>query len=194
MAGVGHGKLARVTGSWNGERMSRQTRRAVLGAIFVLIASSPGRAAPADLFDVINQRLSHMQAVAAWKVGNGRPVEDLEREHLVLEAARAQAIASGLSGDGVTVFFQAQIDAAKDIQNCWIDRWRQGTPRPEDMPDLVEEIRPALLKLGDEILKLMSGETVGASDRPGFDEALTVDCLSSASKQALFESLLAVRD
>jgi len=142
------------------------------------------------LFNAVNDRLSHMQAVAAWKADNDRPVEDLEREKVVMEAARRQAAEVGLPADSVTHFFQAQIDAAKDIQSCWIARWEEGAARPETVPDLVDEVRPALLRLGDSILQELARTSVAAGDRKAFDAALTVDCLSEQSRQALFDGLL----
>lgn len=174
--------------------MKRFLRHAVLTALVSLAASSGARAEPSALFDAINARLSYMQAVAAWKVDNDRPVEDLEREAVVLEAARDKAAELGLSGDNVGGFFQAQIDAAKDIQTCWIERWNAGAPRPDDVPDLIEEVRPALLKLGNEILGQMVVEKVGPADRHAFTAALTVDCLSAEAEHALFDGLLAVHD
>ena len=158
-----------------------------------LAAAGSGKASTENLFEAVNDRLSYMQAVAAWKVDNNSPVEDLEREKVVLEAARKQAAEVGLSADSVTLFFQAQIDAAKDIQSCWISRWDQGAARPDNVPDLVKEVRPALLKLGNDILQELAETPVGADDRSGFDAALTVDCLSQSSQDALFNGLMNIK-
>lgn len=170
--------------------------KAALFAAALLTASASiagsGHASTETLFSAINGRLSHMQAVAAWKMDNDRPVEDLEREKVVLEAARQQAAEVGLSADSVTLFFQAQIDAAKDIQSCWIARWEEGASRPETVPDLVNEVRPALLKLGESILQELATTPVAAGDRTAFEAALTVDCLSEQSRQALFDGLLGI--
>lgn len=173
--------------------MQKRIYTLALAALGLVAASVPGQAAPADLFGAINERLGYMQAVAAWKLDNQRPVEDLKREQVVLDAARGQAAEIGLSKDSVTGFFQAQIEAAKDIQTCWIGRWNDGAARPTDVPDLIEEVRPALLSLGKDILTLMAAETVTEEDRQAFSEAITVDCLPDDAREALFEGLLAVR-
>jgi len=173
--------------------MKNRILKSALAAVLLLAAPKGLQAAPSDLFDAIDKRLSYMQAVAAWKVDNNRPVEDLEREKVVLDAARAKAGEVGLAGDSVTGFFQAQIDAAKEIQTCWIGRWDEGAARPDTVPDLVDEVRPALLTLGNEILQLMATEKISADDRQAFTSALTVDCLSSQAKGALFDGLLTVQ-
>jgi chorismate mutase-like protein len=163
---------------------------ALLAAI--LVSAGSAGASTGTLFSAVNERLSFMQAVAAWKADNNRPVEDLEREKVVLEAARKQAAEIGLSADSVTLFFQAQIDAAKDIQFCWIARWKEGTARPDSVPDLVQDVRPALLKLGNDILQELATTSVAATDRAAFDVALTVDCLSESARKALFDGLLGI--
>lgn len=173
--------------------MKNRTLKSTLTALLLTAAPTGLHAEPSDLFDAIDKRLSYMQAVAAWKVDNNRPVEDLAREKVVLDAARTKAGEVGLSGDSVTGFFQAQIDAAKDIQTCWIGRWNDGADRPTDVPDLVEDVRPALLTLGNEILQLMATEKVSLEDQQAFTAALTVDCLSPEAKDALFDGLLEVQ-
>jgi len=173
----------------------RSTKAALVAAALLASSASAAdsvNASTETLFSAVNERLSHMQAVAAWKADNDRPVEDLERDKVVLEAARLQAAEVGLRAKNVTLFFQAQIDAAKDIQSCWIARWEEGAARPESVPDLVDEVRPALLTLGDSILRELAKTSVAADDRPDFDAALTVDCLSEQSRQALFDGLLGI--
>ncbi|GAB2183395.1 gamma subclass chorismate mutase AroQ [Roseibium sp. LAB1] len=165
-----------------------------LAASFLAATAVPGWAAPQELFSAINERLSFMKPVAAWKADNDKPVEDLPREKVVLDAARAKAVENGLSADNVTLFFQAQIDAAKDIQTCWIARWDSGEPRPQNVPDLIKDVRPELLRLGDDILTLLAKSPVEASDKQAFADAVTVECLSEGAKNALFEGLVDVHD
>ena len=61
------------------------------------------------LFSVIDERLAFMQDVAAWKWQNQRPIEDLARERVVLEAAVQQATDIGLDAAHVRAFFAAQL-------------------------------------------------------------------------------------
>jgi len=173
--------------------MKNRTLKTALTSLLLLAVPTSPHAEPSDLFEAIDKRLSYMRAVAAWKADNNRPVEDLEREKVVLDAARAKAGEVGLAGDSVTGFFQAQIDAAKEIQTCWIGRWDEGAARPTDVPDLVEDVRPALLTLGNEILQLMATENISVDDRQAFTAAVTLDCLSPATKGALFDGLLNVQ-
>ncbi|MEE4011686.1 gamma subclass chorismate mutase AroQ [Roseibium sp. FZY0029] len=167
---------------------------AALAVSLLAATATPGWAAPDKLFSAINERLSYMQSVAAWKADNDKPVEDLPREKVVLEAARAKAVENGLSADNVTLFFQAQIDAAKDIQTCWIDRWNGGEARPKNVPDLIKDVRPELLRLGNDILTLLAETPVEASDKAAFTQAVTVECLSDGARTALFEGLVDVHE
>ena len=168
-------------------------------ALFVSLVSlvmsflAPAAAAATDdLYRTIAERLSYMQAVAAWKVENDRPVEDLEREQVVLEAARSKAREQGLAGAQVTGFFEAQIEAAKDIQSCWIDRWNSGVQPPGTVPDLVSEVRPALLRLGGSIISQLAEASVTSNDRTAFENLVEVECLSNGAREKIFEGLLAV--
>lgn len=155
--------------------------------------SASEKPAPDELFGAINDRLGYMQPVAAWKVENSRPVEDLEREKVVLDAAREKASEKGLSPESASAFFQAQIDAAKDIQFCWMARWEKGETRPDKVPDLVEEVRPELLRLGNEILDRIAETHVSEDNRQTFIASVDVECLSTDARNAIFEGLLEIR-
>ena len=97
-----------------------------------------------DLVDRLARRLAMMPAVAAWKRAHGRPIEDPEREARVLGWAEQRAHATGLRADDVRRLFEVQIDLAKAIER----RASDGAPAL----DLETEIRPALLRVGDEIV------------------------------------------
>ncbi len=104
-----------------------------------------------------HDRLALMRAVAAFKWSNRLPVEDAAREAVVLAEAEGAALRHGLDVDGVRALFAAQIEAAKEIQSYWFDRWSQG-PGPESSPDLVSELRPRLLAIGDRMLAELAVE------------------------------------
>ena len=162
-----------------------------LTAIAALVFTSAAFASEAhqEVHDLINRRLALMMPVAAWKLANDAPVEDLEREKLVMETARENARAVGLDPTSVGPFVQEQMNAAKMVQKCWIDRWRtrldaeaaaaaeertlpeppydplQPKPQirpPENPPDLATEIRPELLSINAS--QLASVKAVLASD------------------------------
>lgn len=162
------------------------------------LGTSPARADQGALFSAIGERLGWMAPVAAWKVANDKPVEDLAREAVVLQAAQSKAEQVGLARETVVDFFQAQIDAAKAIQWCWIARWEVGAPVPQETPDLVEEIRPELIRLGQEVLDELAGEiaesgAIPAQARDRFVAEVSLDCLDEQSATNLFESLTKVR-
>ncbi len=147
------------------------------------------------VFERIAERLSLMQPVAAWKLANDVAVEDLAREAVVLESATGAAVEAGLDAETAQAFFEAQIEAAKDIQHCWIGRWEAGTAQPpESAPDLTTEIRPRLLELGVELLDsieaaLADGVTFDAALADDFAATADIDCLSDPSRDAIYAAL-----
>jgi cyclohexadienyl dehydratase len=137
-------------------------RLVMLVAIIVGILASTGtsHAGPTTqidrLYGQIEQRLSYMKDVAAWKWQNNRPIEDLGREAMVLSNTQMAAAAYGLDGPSTTAFFEAQIAAAKFVQQTYFNHWQSqgydgGTPR-----DLQDTLRPAISRTGDDILALIS--------------------------------------
>lgn len=178
---------------WMKPILAKAIRGAVVAlALFVVAAGAPSaRAEPKDVYAAIGERLSVIRAVAAWKVARGAPVEDLDREAVVLEKATESAGKQGLDAASTRAFFQAQITAAKAIQTCWITRWN-GVPPNEPTPDLVTEIRPELIRLGAEIvakirLSLEAGQTLGPS--PDFDALVDLECLPGPDRAAIAAAL-----
>ncbi|MEM9046757.1 MAG: gamma subclass chorismate mutase AroQ [Pseudomonadota bacterium] len=162
-------------------------------ALIAILLSGP--VAADELMTSITDRLSLMKPVAAWKQARGVPVEDRAREEVVLAKAAENAEAEGIDPATVRPFFAAQIEAAKDIQRCWIAEWAQGAAAPpEDVPDLKADIRPKLLSLGQQILggiktDLAAGESL--SERGG--PAAPIACLDDAYWQAIRDALGQVR-
>lgn len=107
-----------------------------------------------DLFERMNQRLSFMKDVAAYKWINNLPVEDTLRERVVIKSAVESAQKAGLCDKSTSLFFQTQIDIAKEIQTSWHEEWaHNGFPDSTKIIDLNKEIRPELIRLGDEIIQ-----------------------------------------
>lgn len=147
-----------------------------------------------ELTALVVERLSLMQPVAAWKHANDAPIEDLAREAVVLQAAQEAAAAQGIDPDSVVEFFQAQIDAAKDIQRCWILRWDQGrTDLPDSPPDLVADIRPDLLRLGDAVIAMLADALREGAPMSPAPAEVKLDCLSPSSSAAIVEALSQIR-
>lgn len=168
------------------------TRRILL---VLLAALLPFKAANAtdntDLADLIVERLSVMQAIAAWKLRNDRPVEDLPREAVVIDAAKTAAEAKGVDPETIHAFFQQQIEAAKVIQFCWIDRWQAGETPPEKTPDL-SEIRAMLLPLGEAIVQEIADQLQESPTLDVAAETLSIDCLDQDTSQTLSQALASV--
>jgi len=172
----------------------------LLHSIDAAFAQSDGSAASLTrVFQLIGERLSLMKPVAHWKFVRDAEIEDMDREAVVLNAAVADALGVGIDGTSVRPFFQAQIDGAKDIQECWFARWRAGEDLPEgEPPDLVEDIRPQLLEIGS---ALLTGLADAVSDRnriddsttPAFHDAVRVECLSDDMRSEIFAQLGVIR-
>ena len=116
-----------------------------------------------------------MKDVAAFKWQHGLPIENLEREKIVLASAIQQGLHFQLTKDSSQAFFEVQIDAAKEIQGYWFEQWRKKPGSiPQSSVDLDGEIRPALILLGQSITAEL------AMGSPGL-ASLTIEGLSSAT-------------
>jgi chorismate mutase len=166
-------------------------------ACVVSILGAPGHAdsGAVEIFSLINERLSYMEDVAAYKLENGKPVEDTDREVIVLEKAKQSAMRAGLNPSSIENFFRTQIAAAKAIQYRYLaDRVlapesARGTPR-----DLMTEVRPELIRLGDAIVHsirdfLKAGNQFSDAHLPEFLNAVDVPQLHREEKARLFRSL-----
>ena len=115
------------------------------------------------LLDLTARRLAFMPAVASWKAARGAPIEDRERERLVLEAAEGSALEFGLDPQPVREWFALQIDLAKVVQR----RSAAAAPTLD-----LDEIRPALIRLGERqvrSLRALAGASVEATAPAAFD-------------------------
>jgi len=139
----------------------------------------------AELYDAIGARLALMQEVAAYKWINGQPIEVPEREVVVIESAIRSGLDHGITTSSSRLFFSAQIEAAKDIQRCWFNRW-QLKDAPINALDLNKVVRPRLLALGADINRLLATET---HDESLFMARTKVDCLSLESQRNVFAAL-----
>lgn len=95
------------------------------------------------LVDLLARRLALMPAVATYKRAHGLPIEDPDREAIVLHQAVDAAAAAGLDPASVRTAFAEQIALAKAVQQ------RAGAVEPMDLEGV---LRPALSELGARIL------------------------------------------
>jgi len=143
-----------------------------------------------SLQQLLVARLELMRSVAAWKWLNALPIEDLEREQLVIQEAVLEGLSYRLEKNAVERFYRAQITAAKAIQQYWFETWRKGNA-PLTAPNLQSDIRPQLLALGRAIAQSWGQH----EELPSADALATalsgVKGLPRHSTQTLTQALLA---
>ena len=177
------GTLARLRARHLGDAQARPARPAPRGAQLAphdqRRAPAPPRPASAAplgaLLAAIDERLALMPLVAEAKRASGGPVDVPEREQRVLDAAVASVRGATARTTGaeagatrahpadpsreraVRSLFRAQIEAAKAIQRRALERPPLPGPGPDAAPpqDLDTEIRPALIRIGDRIARLV---------------------------------------
>lgn len=150
-----------------------------------------------ELFKTINERLSYMEDVALFKAQKSLPIENIEREKVVLDQAKISAHIKGLDPAHIEDFFNAQIAVAKAIQF----RYRAdllSQPSVVKPKDLQKEVRPALLDLGDQIIKQIMAyiKTHGSIDSTlfsEFDSSINIKYVTTSDKKLLFGALRKVK-
>ena len=149
-----------------------------------------------ELFLLINERLSYMEHVALYKERTDSPIEDLEREAVVLMDAVETANELGLFGPSIESFFKAQISVAKAIQYRYRADWQSESPSFVPL-NLQETIRPKLTQIGksivDKIATLYSnGEQINEKHRDLFHNSVDIDNVNQQDRTRLFDSLLII--
>ena len=156
--------------------------------------ASPLRA----LLAAMDERLSLMPLVGTVKRRDGLPLEVPAREKTVLDAAVAgvrhaakERRAEAPPDAAVRELFRAQMEAAKQVQ--WISVMNDDIDATEPLPDLDTALRPAILRLGERIARLIL-------DLPTDLEATAIDLtvrtelrtrqLSDASRTAIAKALV----
>lgn len=105
----------------------------------------------------IDQRLLLAQAVARAKWNVQAPIEDLQREEQVIQAAVKQGAQFDLSSAWIRQVFRAQIEASKTVQRELFAKWTaQQAGKFEDAPDLAKTIRPELDRLTSQLLQSLA--------------------------------------
>jgi len=141
-----------------------------------------------NLGSLINQRLSIMKSVAIYKWHRELPIEDLDREKLVLNLAVSEGLKYAIKPESSRAFFQTQINAAKEIQSYWFSEWLKHPELvPENDTDLLKIIRPRLIDLGDEIINALANSNTSITDQ------IDVNGLSSKTIDLLQQNLLMIR-
>ena len=141
---AGGAELARSLDDWIAEREDR---------IDALRVRHFGRSQPRDeldhFLDLVGRRLELMPLVAAWKQRHGAPIEDLERERVVLDAVERDAATLELDPVPARRLFSLLIDLAKRVQR----RSGESTTGSPAAAIELDQLRPLLLALGTRILE-----------------------------------------
>lgn len=152
------------------------------------------------LVKLITHRLSFMKDVAAYKWENQIAIVDSQREKVVIENSLQKAEAYQLDGPSIRLFFETQITLAKVIEQYWFDEWEAKGSKSLEYLDLPTVIRPALIRLGDDILKAIKACTLWLNTQqenqnlgPVFCKYLVMKGISVEEKHRLFKALLAIK-
>ncbi|MBQ4827985.1 gamma subclass chorismate mutase AroQ [Alteromonas sp. MMG017] len=148
-----------------------------------------------EIFSLINERLNYMESVAEYKSSTGIPIEDKEREKVVIDNAILSARKLGIDGESIQQFYEAQILVAKAIQY----RTRAELLHEPVLvtQDLNDKIRPTLLVIGDQLNHKLARFIVNCrfslEHKNLFIESLDQTYLSTKDKTALFEALVKIK-
>ncbi len=138
-----------------------------------------------DLVDRVARRLELMPAVAAYKRAHALPIEDAAREARVLEHAETQARSGGLDPASIRALFGIQIELAKAVER----RAGEGPAL-----DLDRELRPALIRIGDDIVARLAELAPIAPSSISDDRLLPLrGLLEEREIETLRAAMLAVR-
>lgn len=102
--------------------------------------------------DLMQQRLKLMKDVAAAKWQAKQTDPDAKREAELLDQLVKQGEKIGLPADMVRVFFSAQFDAAKQLQQSHFDRFKQDKIELKNALDLQKDLRPKLDQVSQDLL------------------------------------------
>ncbi len=110
-----------------------------------------------QLLLLIQKRLVIMHEVARTKWNQNLPIEDKAREQQILTDLVEKAHQYGLEEKWIAKFFQAQMDAAKEIQKNDFSLWReQNLQKFEAVLSLKDGLRSYIDRINQEMIDLLS--------------------------------------
>lgn len=152
--------------------------------------------AESSLLAFMDLRLALMPAVAEYKRRHNLPIEDSTQENAIVRQALVQAQGTGLDGTAVQELFRVQIELAKQVQRA---AWQGGIPIPAWTHglDLTADLRPALVTLGNQIVRELASVSPNLKDRNltlrVTEEEITTAGITAAAKRQLGEALWEIR-
>ncbi|PPF31008.1 gamma subclass chorismate mutase AroQ [Rathayibacter tritici] len=143
----------------------------VAGAGIALSSSASDSGAPGetdvlrDTGALIVRRIDLADPVARSKWLSGTPIDDAQREEVVLDEAAHRASEQGTDTDLVRRVFRAQIDASKTVQRGLMEQWKQHPDAaPTSAPDLTT-VRTELDEIGGSLVSAL-GRAADVAGRP----------------------------
>jgi cyclohexadienyl dehydratase len=183
--------------------LAREADGTLAGVRGIYLGENAGPAVATPLLALlaaVDERLSLMPEIAVAKREAGMPLEVPRREAAVLDAAvaavaesAAEIAATTTDEKLVRAFFRAQIEASKQVQ--WAALKDPDFERPEDPLDVDEVLRPALLRIGEKIARLIVALPPGLDAgevRAAVRDQLRTPRLSEPSKRAIADALTAL--
>lgn len=153
---------------------------AAVGAGFVLSQSTNATGAPDDggaLGDtgaLIVRRIALADPVARSKWLSGTPIDDPQREEVVMDDAVRRAEEQGADTALVQRVFRAQIEASKTVQRGLIEEWKEHPDAaPTSAPDL-GAVRSELDEIGGSLVVALQ-HAASVAESP--------DCLSAVAAE-----------
>ena len=142
---------------------SRLTLRRVALPLFLALSvlSSPTQAASDDalseglmlnVVSLASSRLALARSVAQWKWHNKQPIDDPQREAILLDGLMKLAPNFGMDPAFAEAFFRDQFAASKEVQNALFAQWRQGNPPPAPDPSSFESARGEIYRISQAML------------------------------------------
>ena len=140
----------------------------------VEVPDRPGRdqAAVDRLLRLMAQRLMLMHDVARWKWNAHRPITDLQRERELLQSVVERGRDKGLDPGLVRPFFEAQLAAARLVQQADIERWEASKQQPFASTTSLEVLRQQIDELNRELLDALT-EVSPRLAEPAVQQALS---------------------
>jgi cyclohexadienyl dehydratase len=130
-------------------------------------------------------------AGAADAVGGAKAVDAADAVNGADAAAGAVVVAP--AEPLVRTFFRAQIEASKQVQ--WTALKDPGFERPKDPPDVADVLRPALMRIGEKIARLIIVLPSGLDPREvrtAAHDQLRTPYLSEASRNSIADAISAL--
>lgn len=109
-----------------------------------------------QLLLLMQKRLVIMHEVARTKWVQNLPIEDRVREEQILVSLVQQARQYGLDDKWISKFFQAQMDAAKEIQKRDFTMWGEREIKFDSTFSLKDDLRLYIDQINQEMMEVLS--------------------------------------